>query len=121
MIRIINISARSKREVAALDWALKMPEGISEDEFYIKYCLPLPPNFEQQKDEPKAVKKLSELRDFRIGARENYTEKQWRISPITPSIKMSWEYFERVFKKIGLFVIQFKIVNYHEKICIVFS
>lgn len=46
MIRIINISARSKREVAALDWVLKMPEGISEDEFYIKYCPPLPPNFE---------------------------------------------------------------------------
>ena len=70
---------RSVKEIAALEKALKTPEGVSEDDFFSKYCPQLPPNFEPQKDEPKAVKKLLEIRDFRIGARENYTEKQWRM------------------------------------------
>jgi choline-sulfatase len=70
---------RSVKEIAALEKALKTPDGVSEDEFFSKYCPILPPNFEPQKDEPKAVKKLLELRDFRIGARKNYTEKQWRM------------------------------------------
>jgi arylsulfatase A-like enzyme len=71
--------SRSTKEVAALEKSLQIPEGVSEEDFYSKYCPTLPPNFEPQKDEPLAVKKLLELRDFRIGAREKYTEKQWRM------------------------------------------
>jgi len=70
---------RSKKEIAALERALQIPDGISKEEFFSKYCPPLPPNFEPQMDEPKAVKKLLELRDFRIGARNNYTDEQWRM------------------------------------------
>lgn len=69
---------RAKVEIATLDKALKIPEGISEDEFFEKYCPPLPPNYEVQKDEPKAIDYLLEQRDFRRYARDNYSEKQWR-------------------------------------------
>jgi choline-sulfatase len=65
-------------EIATLDKALKMPEGVSEDEFFEKYCPPLPPNFEPQKNEPKAIDYLLEQRDFRRNARDNATDKQWR-------------------------------------------
>ena len=67
-----------KIEVATLDKAMKMPEGISEDEFFEKYCPPLPPNYEPQKKEPKAIFSLLNRRSFRRLAREKYTDKQWR-------------------------------------------
>ncbi len=70
---------RSKKEISALESALKWPEGVSEEDFYSQYCPPLPPNFEPQKDEPQAVKKLLEIRNFRKTARKNYTDKQWRM------------------------------------------
>ena len=69
---------RGKVPIAALDKAMKMPDGVSEDEFFEKYCPPLPPNYEVQKDEPKAIDYLLEQRDFRRYARDKYTDKQWR-------------------------------------------
>jgi choline-sulfatase len=74
--KIIN---GNKIENTTLDKALQMPEGVSEEEFFEKYCPPLPLNFEPQKDEPKALSKLLELREFRIDARNGYTDKQWRM------------------------------------------
>lgn len=71
--------ARSKKEVSALESALQIPQEITKEEFFSKYCPPLPLNFEPQEDEPQAVKKLLEIRDFRIGARNNYTDEQWRM------------------------------------------
>jgi arylsulfatase A-like enzyme len=65
-------------EIVTLDKALEMPEGVSEDEFFEKYCPPLPPNYEPQKDEPKAIDYLLDQRKFRRNARENATDKQWR-------------------------------------------
>jgi choline-sulfatase len=69
---------RGKVELAALDKALEIPEGVSEDEFYEKYCPPLPPNYEPQKDEPKAIDYLLNQRSFRRHARDRYTDRQWR-------------------------------------------
>jgi len=69
---------RGKVPIATLDEALKMPEGVSEDEFFEKYCPPLPPNYQPQKDEPKAIDYLLEQRNFRREARNKYTDKQWR-------------------------------------------
>lgn len=66
-------------ETATLDKALQRPEGVGEDDFFEKYCPPLPPNFEPQKNEPKAVASLIARRNFRRLARENYTDKQWRL------------------------------------------
>jgi choline-sulfatase len=66
-------------EIATLDKAMKMPENISEEEFFERYCPPLPPNYEPQKDEPDAIKYLLEQRNFRRMARQYYTDRQWRL------------------------------------------
>jgi choline-sulfatase len=67
-----------KVEIAMLDKAMEIPEGISEDEFFEKYCPPLPPNYEPQKDEPKAIDYMLAQRNFRRQARDKYTDRQWR-------------------------------------------
>lgn len=66
-------------EVATLDKALQIPEGISKEQFFAEYCPPLPPNFEPQEDEAKAIGSLLDRRSFRRSAREKYTEEQWRM------------------------------------------
>jgi arylsulfatase A-like enzyme len=65
-------------ECNTLDKALQIPEGVSEEDFYKKYCPPLPANFELQTDEPEAIKSLVNRRGFRKSAREKYTAKEWR-------------------------------------------
>ncbi|MFW6309248.1 MAG: sulfatase, partial [bacterium] len=65
-------------ELATLDKALQLPEGVDEKEFFAEYCPPLPDNFEPQENEPEAVQKLLQIRKFRKKARENYSEKDWR-------------------------------------------
>ncbi len=72
------ILKRASVELTTLDSAMKIPEGVSSDEFFNSYCPPLPPNYEPQIDEPKALKKLINLRPFRQNARENFTDDQWR-------------------------------------------
>ncbi len=62
-----------------LDKALQMPAGVSETDFFEKYCPTLPLNYEPQKDEPEAIKSLIERRNFRKDARDKYTDKQWRL------------------------------------------
>ena len=74
-----SIIQNGKTEVATLDEALKIPEGVSYEDFFAKYCPPLPPNYEPQTDEPKAIDWLINLRPFRINAREKYTDEQWRM------------------------------------------
>jgi arylsulfatase A-like enzyme len=74
-----NYIGKATKEISALEKSLRIPEGVSEDEFFNKYCPPLPPNFEPQQGEPEAVRHLLRVRDFRMKARENYTEKQWRM------------------------------------------
>ena len=69
---------RAKVELATLDEAMKIPEGITEEDFYTNYCPPLPKNFEPQIDEPVAVKSLINARPFRKNAREHFTDNDWR-------------------------------------------
>ncbi|MFK7981048.1 MAG: sulfatase [Saprospiraceae bacterium] len=69
---------RADVELTMLDSAMKIPDGVSDEEFFKSYCPPLPENYEPQLDEPEAVKKLINLRPFRKNARENFTEHQWR-------------------------------------------
>jgi len=85
-IRDFAESASSKRivengkiEIATLDKALKLPEGISEEQFFAEYCPPLPSNFEPQEEEALAIGSLLDRRPFRRRAREEYTEEQWRM------------------------------------------
>lgn len=67
------------QEVSTLDKALLKPEGVSDAEFYKTYAPPLPPNFEPQIGEPKAIKSLIGQRNFRKRARNEYTENDWRL------------------------------------------
>ena len=69
---------RGKKELTMLDLALEYPDSISEEEFFKYYCPPLPPNYEPQHEEPEAIKHMLNLRDFRINARKNYTQYDWR-------------------------------------------
>ena len=66
-------------ECATLDKALQKPSGVSDDEFFAKYCPPLPPNFEPQVGEPEAIKSLLIRRPFRENAREKFSENDWRM------------------------------------------
>ncbi|UZR97534.1 sulfatase family protein [Chondrinema litorale] len=66
-------------EIAELDKAMQIPEGVSKEEFYAKYCPPLPPNYEVQIGEPQALKKLLTNRNFRNNARMNYSDEDWRM------------------------------------------
>ncbi len=73
-----RILENGKVELATLDKALAMPEGVSEKDFFAEYCPPLPPNFEIQEDEPKAISWRNDQRYFQKTARKNYTEQDWR-------------------------------------------
>lgn len=66
-------------EIATLDEALRLPEGISREVFFEHYCPPLPSNFEPQEDEPEAISILQAQRPFKKNAREKYTAEQWRM------------------------------------------
>ena len=73
-----SILERGLVECSTLDKALQIPEGVTEEEFYDKYCPPLPANYELQIDEPLAIKSLIARRGFRKSAREKYSDKDWR-------------------------------------------
>ena len=66
-------------ELTMLDSALQIPDGVTEEEFWARHAPPLPPNIEPQAGEPEAIKSLLARRDFRINARNNYTDEQWRM------------------------------------------
>jgi choline-sulfatase len=70
---------KGEKEIAALDWALQKPAGMSDEEFFAHYCPPLPPNLEPQEDEPEAITALINNRPFRKKMREQYTDEQWRM------------------------------------------
>jgi choline-sulfatase len=73
-----RLAKRGKVEIAMLDKAMKMPAGVSADEFFEKYCPPLPPNYEPIANEPKAAEYMLAQRNFRRQARDKYTDRQWR-------------------------------------------
>lgn len=74
-----RILAKGHTEIATLDKALELPEGISRERFFEEVCPPLPPNFEPQEDEALAIGYLIDRRPFRRSAREEYSEEQWRM------------------------------------------
>jgi choline-sulfatase len=70
---------RGETELATLDQALDLPEGMSRGEFLETRCPPLPPNFEPQADEPEAIRGLLAERPFRRRAREEWPPERWRM------------------------------------------
>ena len=59
--------------------AMEIPDSLTEEAFFETYCPPLPDNFEPTENEPTAIQQLKELHSFTIDARENWTEKDWRL------------------------------------------
>ena len=74
-----NLAEICEVEKETLSRFLKIPDGMSEEEFYDMHCPPLPPNFEPQKDEPYGVEQILDQREFKKRARAEYTEKDWRM------------------------------------------
>ena len=66
-------------ELNEIDDALALAGEIPEDEFFDKHCPPTPPNFEPQKEEPEAVRRLLDQRPFRMNARTTWDERKWRM------------------------------------------
>ena len=73
-----KVLEKGVHELSVLDEALKMPDGISEEDFFASYCPPLPANYEPQFEEPAALRNLIDSRPMRKNARDNFTDKQWR-------------------------------------------
>ena len=109
-------SRNAKEAIGYLQQAQKRPEGVSEEEFYRKYCPPARPNMEIQADEPAAIGKLLEKYPFREYVRNNYTEKQWRFH--------RWTYCrltEIVDKEIQIILDALKASGEEENTVVIFS
>jgi arylsulfatase A-like enzyme len=107
---------KAKKELAALDKALELPEGISEEEFFAKYCPPIPDNYAPQKDEPLGVQAMLDSRLFRRVSREKYGEKKWRLH--------RWAYCrltEMVDKKVQIILNAIKESGQEENTLVIFS
>lgn len=64
--------------VQSINKVLKMPAGMSRDEFIEKYCPPLPDNFEIPNQELPSFTTVKE-NNYIGWSRRNYSEKDWRI------------------------------------------
>jgi len=87
-----RILENGKTEVATLEEALRLPEGATD-----AMLPPLPPNYEPQQDEPEIIQALLEQRPFKKNARNNWSDRQWRLH--------RWAYCrltERVDRQIGV-------------------
>ena len=99
-----------------LDEALKLPEGISEEEFFSKYCPPLPDNHMPMKGEPESIDSLLRVRMFRQIVREKWTEREWRMH--------RWAYMrltERVDAQIGIVMKALKESGLSDNTVVIFT
>jgi len=99
----------------ALSRALELPAGMSREEFFARVCPPLPANYEPQEGEPKAVLD-PDRRAFRVHARANWTDEQWRMH--------RWAYArltERVDSEIGLVLAALREAGLEENTLVVFT
>ena len=99
----------------ALEEALKMPAGVSEKDFFTKYCPPLPANFEIPQNEPEGLNQL-DWRPFRPYVRQHWGEQDWR--------RHRWAYArltERVDAQIGHVLDALKQAGLEENTLVVFT
>jgi arylsulfatase A-like enzyme len=69
--------ARPDSPAEYLAKALRHPEGVSEEEFFRRYCPPLPANLEVPKDELSSL--AVDKREFQLWVRRNWTDRDWRL------------------------------------------
>jgi arylsulfatase A-like enzyme len=70
--------SRAVVERVELTKALRLPEGVSREDFFRQMCPPLPSNFEIPQGEPPAVRQIERF-SFRAYAQEHWTPEQWRL------------------------------------------
>lgn len=101
----------------SVDEAAKNPPGISDEEFFDKFCPPLPANHIPQEDEPEIIeKRLLNDRKFKLFARMKWGEKEWR--------RHRWAYArltEQVDKQIGTVLEALRKANLEENTVIIFT
>lgn len=103
-------------ELATLDRALALPENVRVEDFFSRVCPPLPPNFEPQQSEPEAIRMILAQRPFKKRARDQWTEKQWRMH--------RWAYVrltEMVDKQIGLVLHALRASGQEENTLVIFT
>ena len=61
-----------------LQEALKLPAGMSRDDFFDKVCSPLPANYAIPPGEPDDILS-ADRRSFRTFVRKNWTDEDWRL------------------------------------------
>jgi arylsulfatase A-like enzyme len=86
-----------KHEIWNLDEALKPPAGVSQETFLREHLPPLPANWNIQSDESELVEKVLGERPFKLQARRQWGEQEWRLH--------RWAYArltERVDRQIGV-------------------
>jgi choline-sulfatase len=71
--------ALDKAEGRTLREAEKMPDGVGREEFYAKYCPPLPANHVPAKDEPEAIRFARRQRPFKQYIHDKWTDEDWRL------------------------------------------
>ncbi len=95
--------------------ALKLPAGVSQEEFFAKYCPPVPANLEPQVNAPEAIAEAS-YKGFREYAFKNWTEKDWRMH--------RWAYVgltERVDRELASVLEALKKNNLEENTVVIFT
>ncbi|MBM4093291.1 MAG: sulfatase [Planctomycetes bacterium] len=112
-----NASGKAPHQVC-LAAALERPAGVSEAEFFAKYCPPAPANLEPQADAPEAVQQSlgGKARTFRQHAFQNWSVEQWRLH--------RWAYCrltERVDREIGLVLQALRAAGLEEKTLVVLT
>ena len=75
-IKDLHIGAKATPK--PLEVALRMPKGVSREEFFRKHCPPLPANYEPQAQEPEIVETGLFKRTFKKHARDAWSAEQWR-------------------------------------------
>lgn len=66
-------------EVSTMEEAMRLLEGLDEDECLRTVCPPVPANFDVQRDEPAAVRELQAQREFKRRARAEWGVREWRM------------------------------------------
>jgi arylsulfatase A-like enzyme len=114
--QVNNLLKHADVELETLDRCLALPKGISEEEFYQKYCPPLPDNHQRQTKEPENIREFRKERPFKQYAMENYDEKRWRLH--------RWAYArltEEVDRQIGKVLQTLKEEGLEEETLIIFT
>ncbi len=75
----LRILKNGKTELRNLDEAIEPPPGVDRETFLRDYLPPLPANFDIQPDEPELITTILAMRPFKLKARQQWGETDWRL------------------------------------------